>query len=43
MSAAVYAARYISDRFLLEETIDLVDETASSLHLVQESKPNALE
>ena len=43
MSAAVYAARYISDRFLPDKAIDLVDEAASSLRLAQESKPDALE
>jgi ATP-dependent Clp protease ATP-binding subunit ClpB len=42
-SAAVYAARYISDRFLPDKAIDLVDEAASSLRLAQESKPDALE
>jgi ATP-dependent Clp protease ATP-binding subunit ClpB len=41
--AAVYAARYISDRFLPDKAIDLVDEAASSLRLAQESKPDALE
>lgn len=43
ISAAVYAARYISDRFLPDKAIDLVDEAASSLRLAQESKPDALE
>ena len=43
MLAAVYAARYISDRFLPDKAIDLVDEAASSLRLAQESKPDALE
>ena len=42
-SAAVYADRYISDRFLPDKAIDLVDEAASSLRLAQESKPDALE
>ena len=41
--AAVYSARYISDRFLPDKAIDLVDEAASSLRLAQESKPDALE
>ncbi|KAG6808491.1 hypothetical protein H0H92_003976 [Tricholoma furcatifolium] len=41
--AAVYGARYISDRFLPDKAIDLVDEAASSLRLAQESKPDALE
>jgi len=43
VTAAVYAARYISDRFLPDKAIDLVDEAASSLRLAQESKPDALE
>lgn len=38
--ASVYAARYISDRFLPDKAIDLVDEAASSLRLAQESKPD---
>ncbi|KAH9988560.1 P-loop containing nucleoside triphosphate hydrolase protein [Russula vinacea] len=41
--SAVYSARYISDRFLPDKAIDLVDEAASSLRLAQESKPDALE
>ncbi|KAG6814886.1 hypothetical protein H0H93_011855, partial [Arthromyces matolae] len=43
VTAAVYGARYISDRFLPDKAIDLVDEAASSLRLAQESKPDALE
>ena len=43
ISAAVYAARYVSDRFLPDKAIDLVDEAASSLRLAQESKPDKLE
>jgi ATP-dependent Clp protease ATP-binding subunit ClpB len=43
VSAAVYSTRYISDRFLPDKAIDLVDEAASSLRLAQESKPDALE
>lgn len=41
--AAVYSSRYISDRFLPDKAIDLVDEAASALRLAQESKPDALE
>lgn len=41
--AAVYSARYISERFLPDKAIDLVDEAASSLRLTQESKPDELE
>ncbi|KAI0262358.1 P-loop containing nucleoside triphosphate hydrolase protein [Gloeopeniophorella convolvens] len=43
VTAAVYAARYVSDRFLPDKAIDLIDEAASSLRLAQESKPDALE
>ena len=39
----MYSSRYISDRFLPDKAIDLVDEAASSLRLAQESKPDALE
>lgn len=41
--AAVYSARYISDRYLPDKAIDLVDEAASALRLAQESKPDELE
>jgi ATP-dependent Clp protease ATP-binding subunit ClpB len=41
--AAVYGARYISDRYLPDKAIDLVDEAASALRLAQESKPDELE
>ncbi|KAJ7323523.1 P-loop containing nucleoside triphosphate hydrolase protein [Mycena albidolilacea] len=41
--AAVYGARYVSDHFLPDKAIDLVDEAASSLRLAQESKPDRLE
>ncbi|KIJ38076.1 hypothetical protein M422DRAFT_259224, partial [Sphaerobolus stellatus SS14] len=40
---AVCAPRYISDRFLPDRAIDLVDEAASALRLAQESKPDELE
>ena len=43
VTAAVYASRYISDRFLPDKAIDLVDEAASALRLAQESKPDELE
>ena len=43
VTAAVYAARYVSDRFLPDKAIDLVDEAASALRLAQESKPDELE
>lgn len=41
--AAVYGARYISDRYLPDKAIDLMDEAASALRLAQESKPDELE
>jgi len=41
--AAVYSARYITDRYLPDKAIDLVDEAASALRLAQESKPDELE
>ena len=41
--AAIYSARYISDRYLLDKATDLVDEAASTLRLAQECKPDALE
>lgn len=43
VTAAVYSHRYITDRFLPDKAIDLVDEAASRLRLQQESKPEALE
>ncbi|KAJ4490392.1 P-loop containing nucleoside triphosphate hydrolase protein [Lentinula aciculospora] len=43
VTAAVYSSRYISDRYLPDKAIDLVDEAASALRLAQESKPDALE
>ncbi|KAK5628031.1 hypothetical protein RRF57_003746 [Xylaria bambusicola] len=39
VAAATYANRYITDRFLPDKAIDLMDEAASSLRLQQESKP----
>jgi len=43
VTATVYSNRYISDRFLPDKAIDLVDEACSSLKLAQESRPQALE
>ncbi|KIJ30444.1 hypothetical protein M422DRAFT_268098 [Sphaerobolus stellatus SS14] len=43
VTAAVYADRYISNRFLPDKAIDLVDEAASALRLAQGSKPDDLE
>jgi len=41
--AAVNSQRYITDRFLPDKAIDLVDEAAASLRLQQESKPEVLQ
>lgn len=43
VTAAVYSNRYITDRFLPDKAIDLVDEASSALRLQHESKPDALE
>lgn len=42
-AAAELAARYISDRFLPDKAVDLMDEAASALRLEMESKPKDLE
>ncbi|PKS06542.1 hypothetical protein jhhlp_007290 [Lomentospora prolificans] len=39
VAAATYANRYITDRFLPDKAIDLMDEAASHLKLQHESKP----
>jgi len=39
VAAANYSNRYITDRFLPDKAIDLMDEAASALRLQQESKP----
>lgn len=43
VAACVNSARYVSDRFLPDKAIDLVDEAASRLRLQQESKPETIE
>jgi ATP-dependent Clp protease ATP-binding subunit ClpB len=43
VAAAVSSDRYVSDRYLPDKAIDLMDEAASRLRLQQESKPDALE
>ena len=43
VAAATYSNRYITDRFLPDKAIDLVDEAASALRLQQESKPEAIQ
>lgn len=42
VAAATYSNRYITDRFLPDKAIDLMDEAASSLRLQLESKPDFL-
>lgn len=42
VAAATYSNRYITDRFLPDKAIDLVDEACSALRLQQESKPDAI-
>jgi ATP-dependent Clp protease ATP-binding subunit ClpB len=43
VTAATYSNRFITERFLPDKAIDLVDEAASALRLQQESKPDAIQ
>ena len=43
VSAATLSARYITDRFLPDKAIDLVDEAASRLRMEVDSKPEELD
>jgi len=43
VSAAALSNRFITDRFLPDKAIDLMDEAASALRLQQESKPDAIQ
>ena len=43
VSAAQLSARYITDRFLPDKAIDLMDEAASRLRMQVDSKPEALD
>ncbi|KAH3668545.1 hypothetical protein OGAPHI_002299 [Ogataea philodendri] len=43
VTAAVYSNRYITDRFLPDKAIDLVDEACSALRLQHESKPDTIQ
>lgn len=43
LAAVNLSARYITDRFLPDKAIDLIDEGASSLRLQMDSMPNELE
>ena len=42
VAAAKLSARYITDRFLPDKAIDLIDEAAAELKMPIESQPNAL-
>ena len=43
MAAAVLSNRYITDRFLPDKAIDLVDEAAAKLRTEMDSRPTALD
>ncbi len=43
VSAATLSNRYITDRFLPDKAIDLVDEAASRIRMQADSKPDALD
>ncbi|MFA6021139.1 MAG: ATP-dependent chaperone ClpB [Rhodospirillales bacterium] len=43
VAAATLSSRYITDRFLPDKAIDLVDEAASRLRMEVDSKPEALD
>nr|ADI17418.1 hypothetical protein [uncultured Rhodospirillales bacterium HF0070_31K06] len=43
VSAATLSSRYITDRFLPDKAIDLVDEAASRLRMEADSKPEAID
>lgn len=42
VTAAIYSNRYITDRFLPDKAIDLVDEACSTLRLQHELKPDSI-
>jgi ATP-dependent Clp protease ATP-binding subunit ClpB len=43
VAAATLSNRYITDRFLPDKAIDLIDEAASRLRMIVDSKPEALD
>ena len=43
VAAATLSNRYITDRFLPDKAIDLVDEASSRLRMQVDSKPEALD
>ncbi|RLV96030.1 Heat shock protein 78 mitochondrial [Spathaspora sp. JA1] len=42
VTATLYSNRYVTDRFLPDKAIDLVDEACSTLRLQHESRPDAI-
>ena len=43
VAAVNFSARYVTDRFLPDKAVDLIDEAASSLRISLENKPQVLE
>lgn len=43
VAACIYSHRYISDRFLPDKAIDLMDEAASRIKMVVDSKPEEID
>ena len=43
VSAAILSNCYITDRFMPDKAIDLIDESASQLHTEVDSKPEAID
>jgi ATP-dependent Clp protease ATP-binding subunit ClpB len=43
VAAATLSNRYITDRFLPDKAIDLIDEAASRLRMIADSKPEAID
>ena len=43
IAAVILSQRYISDRFLPDKAIDLMDEAASKLRMEMNSKPEELD
>jgi len=43
VAAAELSCRYITDRFLLDKAIDLIDEAASKIKMEIDSKPEEMD
>jgi ATP-dependent Clp protease ATP-binding subunit ClpB len=43
VASATYSNRYITDRFLPDKALDLLDEACAALRLQQESKPDSIQ